>query len=116
MDLGAKSAQKRVRLFTSQEPESINSCSFTPVSQKENDREASKPQTPLMVARIGEQLDTSFQVHEQPTEDSSSVCSVSASTVSPFSNDNSSSDASVLVRHSFLVFGGREKRQEESKV
>lgn len=58
-----------------------------------------------MVARIGEQLQTCFQVHELPTDDSISVSNVSVSTVSPFSsvsNENTSSDTSVLVDKALL--------------
>ena len=101
----AKRAQKRTRLFN-QRPESSSSCSVTPASQKENGSEASESVTPpVMVARIGEQLDTSFQVHELPTDDSISVSSASASTLSPFSSvskGNSNSDTSVLVSKALL--------------
>ena len=57
---------------------------------------------PVMVVRIGGQLDTSFQV---PTDDSISVSSASASTESPFSSvskGNSNSDTSVLVSKELL--------------
>ena len=76
------------------------------MSQKESGSEASTSLTPpVMIARIGEQLDTSFQVHELPTDDSISVSSASASTVSPFSSvskGNSNSDANVLVSKALL--------------
>ena len=101
----AKRAQKRTRLFN-QAPERSSSRSVTPVSQKENGSEASESVIPpVLVARIGEQLDTSFQVHELPTDDSISVSSAFASTVSPFSSvskGNSNSDASVLVSKALL--------------
>ena len=92
---------KRSRLFSQGTESESSSPSVTPspVSRKEN-HEASQPQleSHVMVARIGEQLDTSFQVHELPTSDSISLSSVSAPTVSPFSSvsNNSRSDASVL--------------------
>lgn len=76
------------------------------MSQKESGSEASASLTPpVMVARIGKQLDTSFQVHELPTDDSISVSSASASTVSPFSSvskGNSNSDTNVLVSKALL--------------
>ena len=98
----AKRAEKRTRLF-SQGPES--SCrTVAPVSRKESASEATGSRTPpVMVARIGEQLETCFQVHELPTDDS--ISNASASTVSPFSfvsKDNSNSDTSVLVSKALL--------------
>lgn len=76
------------------------------MSQKESGSEAATSLTPpVMVARIGKQLNTSFQVHEQPTDDSISVSSISASTVSPFSSvskGNSNSDTKVLVSKALL--------------
>ena len=102
----AKRARKRTRLF-SQGPDSKSSRSVTPLSQKESGSEASTSLTPpVMVARIGKQLDTSFQVHELPTDDSISVSSISASTVSPFlsvSKGNSNSDTNVLVSKALLL-------------
>ena len=85
----AKRAVKRSRHFSQGTESESSSRSVTPgpVSRKENG-EASQPQLEShgMVARIGEQLDTSFRVHELPTSDSISVSSVSAPTVSPFSS------------------------------
>lgn len=88
----AKRAVKRNRLFSQGISESESSSrSVTPgsVSQKESGKaEASQSQPespPVMVARIGEQLDTSFQVHELPTDDSISLSSASAPTVGPSS-------------------------------
>lgn len=91
----ARRAEKRSRLF------SQGTKSSRSVSQKED--EASQSLTPpVMVARIGEQLQSDFQVHELPTDDSMSVLSASASTASPFSKNNSGSDTNVLVSKALL--------------
>ena len=64
---------------------------------------ASSP--PVMVAEIGEQLETDYQVHDLPADDSISVATASTSSVSHFSSvskDNSNSDTSVLVNKALL--------------
>ena len=110
----AKRAEKRSKLFievsenASQEAQGAESSTHlitTAVSQTDSGG-PSRSLSPVMVTRIGEQLETHFQVHELPTDSMSSAsASASAVPVSRFSSvskGNNSSDTSVLVNKALL--------------
>ena len=98
----AKRAVKRTRLC-SEEPG--RSRSVTPAPAVGQESQAGSPRPPVMVTSIGEQLESNYQVHELPTDDSMSMSTASVSTVSPFSSVskyNSDSDTNVLVNKALL--------------
>ena len=59
---------------------------------------------PLMVAEVGEQLETDYQLHELPTDDSLSTSTSSGALSSPFSSVSVSDNSTrVLVDKALLL-------------
>ena len=94
----------------------------SPGSISTNDSEEVKKH-PLMVAEVGEQLETDYQLHELPTDDSLSTSTSSGALSSPFSSVSVSDkstrvlvDKALLSRIELLEAENKELKSKLSKI
>ena len=121
----AKRAKRREaarNLFSEESHSKTSGKNPSSGSTSANDGEAVE-EHPLLVTQVGEQLETEYQLHELPTDDSLSTSTSSRTLSSPFSSmsatDNSTKvlvDKALLSRIELLEAENKDLRSKLSKV